>query len=458
MMKNFVCVLIFAAVLALSTFNSGFAQTDEGIIQDEVIYPGKDETAAPGGGAGEPVDEEGSISSDIFGKKRPYLHPFLIASGAYTDNLFYATGDEEKESDLYAIISPGIWVVVPYNRSRLIAIDTVATVPAGQLVTIRAPDRFSKFQFYAMYRPEFEIYNTFSEENTTNHRAEGFFQVNFKGGLSFDIIDRYDDAYEGRGVSVPGERTEYKSNMFQVVGRYNISPKFRVRADYSNFPITFDEDFYSFRDRTDNRLSGYLFYRVKPKTSLFTEYRFTDIKYDENGENDSVQNEIFLGVDWDITSKTHGRFKAGYGLKQFDQPGIAEKGDFVFEGTMNYIFSSKVDIDLLLFSGFRETDFRGPDYMFTYGARAGYHHKFTGKWTGHLVAEYYKDSYEGEFTLGNQTDELRDEYFQISPSVAYDFRKWLKFTGGYMYEKRDSNFRDFDYETNKFFLTLGAQY
>ena len=124
---------------------------------------------------------------------------------------------------------------------------------------------------------------------------------------------------EGTGITT--ELDKFKNNLANITLNYDITNRFKFKVDYSNFLVDYTARRNDFRDRSDNAVSGYLFYKIRPKTSsLFAEYEFLDIAYKTNDLFNSREHHWFGGVQWDITAKSKGSVKAGYGIKDFTVP------------------------------------------------------------------------------------------------------------------------------------------
>jgi hypothetical protein len=74
--------------------------------------------------------------------------------------------------------------------------------------------------------------------------------------------------------------------------------------------------------RVDHTCKGYIYFRVRPKIALFSGYELARIDYDENDNRDSTENRFFGGLQWNITEKSRGRIKGGYGVKEVDNSDI----------------------------------------------------------------------------------------------------------------------------------------
>ncbi len=402
-----------------------------------------DTTEIPGGQSkGRPVSEEG-IGADIFGEKGGRFHPFVIAEIAYTDNLF-ATNSSKKD-DFITTIAPGIWLAFPGNRAKLLEIDTTTTSPGGLRLSRIKPEATRRYQTYFMYSPEFVLYEDYSSHDHVNHRAEGMLQYNLNSGVSFDLIDIFNQREEIAGNGISDTLYQHQDNLLDFIVSYDApSGKYKFQLTYSNYYLNYDDSIVSYRDRMDNSFSVSAFYRFWPKTSLFAEYNYSDIEFDSSSTYDSVEHRYYAGATWDITAKTRGTLKLGYTDKNFDNAAIKDQDDFSIEIQTQHNLNPKRALQINGYRKFHESDFGGASSFISTGIDVALLQRFTEKWSGTLNAFYERNEYNGV--------SRDDDYYGFGPAVRFEPKKWLIFDFGYYYYKNDSNVTTYDYEAHQIFL------
>lgn len=404
-----------------------------------------------GQSAAEPPAGQAQIDAEVMGSKGGYLHPFLLVEGQYTDNLYYTgTGEED---DFITSFAPGIWIALPSNREKLIEIQTANTSPGGLRVSRIKPETTRRMQTYLLYSPTFVYYANHSEHNHTDHRAEGLFQYNFNMGLSIDLLDQFNRTNEINN-NAAGRLDQYDDNLLNLLLSYEPSEKFKLRLDLSDYRLDYDDPANDFRDRIDQSLSLYLFYKFKPKTSIFAEYDLADIDYDQPIIYDSREHRYYIGLDWDVTAKTRGRAKAGLIKKSFDQAGVSDAGGFSLEIQAQHNFSPKRALSLNLFRHYTESYDADAYAVLTTGADLSLLQRFNAKWSATLNGYFTRDEFEGVYTLGGRTDARTDDTFRLGAILLFDPRDWMSFDLGYYYTERDSNFDAYDFKNNTIFLSL----
>lgn len=391
---------------------------------------------------GEDVTDEG-IGADIFGEKGGRFHPFVIAEVVYTDNLF-STSSNTKD-DFIGTIAPGLWLAFPGNRARLLKLDTTTTSPGGLQLSRIKPEATRRYQTYFLYSPEFVFYGDYNNHDHVNHKAEALFQYNLNSGLSFDLIDLYNNKEEIAGNGVIDTLYRHQDNLFDFITSYTApSGNFKLQATYSNYFLEYDDNIVASRDRMDNSFGISGFYKFWPKTSILLEYNYSDIEFDSASINDSEENRYYAGITWDMTAKSRGTLKLGYIDKDFDAATVTDQDGFSMELQLQHNLTAKRALQVNGFRKFHESDFAGASSFMSSGVNAALLQRFTEKWSGTLNVFYEHNEYNGV--------NRDDDYYGAGPAIRFEPRKWMIFDLGYYYYKNDSNITTYDYETNQIFF------
>ena len=301
------------------------------------------------------------------------------------------------------------------------------------------------------------MYADNSDQNTTSHELEGALQYNLRGGLSVEVLDQFVDTYDSYSTSLSDvqEQDKYLTNLVNITLGYRISKKFNVKLDYSNFLVDYDEAENREFNRTDNTGTGYIFFQVRPKASIFIGYEMTEVDYDKDENSDSTEDRFYGGFQWDITDKSQSRIKAGYGVTDFDDSTIDDAKDYIYEIQVDHHFTPKTSVSLSAYRKQEEADYSAYDYILSHRAAATYRQRVTRKISLGLRASYANESYESESGLIGGSQEREDDVYDVAPSIRYHFRDWFSMSLEYMYEKRDSNIPLDDFETNS--VVLGVR-
>ncbi len=463
MSERFYAFLIAAIVVAISC-SSAYAEQapgpkdgDSTALTASQPVAAEEQPAAVKLSNEEPAPSGSSkTSSDILGKVRSgYVHPFISITESFNDNIFYTP--DNKISDFDTLLSPGIWIAVPRLKEREVPAIETATMTPGGLAMSSFPTKYpGSYQTYLLYRADIERYLRNSSENTTSHTLEGAFQYNFRGGLSVDVDDQFLKSHNPRATSEFSELDKFQSNYFSTVLRYELGDRTLLRLDYGHYGIQYTSVDNDFRDRADNAVAAYIFYKLRSRLAVFIEYDYIRVRYEQDVLSDSTEHHVFAGVRWDITARSKGMVKVGYGIKDFENPALANHGDLILEAQFDHQFTPKRSVQLTASRKTNETDIAGTDFIISDKLRAAYTQRLATKITGTVDLSYTDDEYQDVITIGSETNKLRNKYYNAGAALRYDFRDWLKFDAGLTYSKRVSNFSDFDYVNKTIFIRLTA--
>jgi hypothetical protein len=397
-----------------------------------------------------PEDSEIGDRREIFGLDGGYFHPYLNIYGEFTDNL-YNSNVVETENFLTRI-SPGIWFALPRKKVIPISLTPHNTSPGGlqnQLKDRSSPDRYTS---YALIGADFKYYSEDSELDDIDFVGEGLFRYNMRGGLSLQVVDRYTESEDKFGTETltrESVRPRFNSNFFMATADWEMTEKLRFQLDYSNFYLNYEENLEDYKDRTDNAVDLYGYFNISEKTSLFLQYRYIDVAYDDAGENDSEQNFYYGGIKWDTTEKLALLFKAGYQDREFD---LEERGGYdglALDLQATYRYSEKTEMNLSVYRTNEETDSVQASDRTVWGAAFNYSQKFTEKISGSLNFRFEDADYT---QLVAQDRE--EQTYTLRPAVQYLFKEWLRAEAAYVYEEVDSTQDFFEYTSNTFMLGL----
>lgn len=398
------------------------------------------------------LPEETSATDDnLFGIEGGYFHPYLSVEGALTDNLFNVNDD--KTSNFLTTVSPGIWFTLPRKPLIPISITPHNTAPGGLSLQIGDYDETDTFQLYALAGTDILFYSEDSDLNTTDAEFEGLARYNMASGLSLQILDRYALDHDDFGVdgATESNQREFQSNIVMATADWDLTEKLRMRGDLTNFYLDYDDSLNEFLDRSDNSVDVYAFFNYSIKSSLFVEYKYTDVAYDTDIANDNNQNFYYGGITWDTTDKLALLFKAGLQQKKFEEEsdGYADSDNLVLDLQILYRFTEKTEANLTVYNLNEESDSSLASEKEVFGTRFNYTQRVTEKITGKFGLFYENADY-------NQLidEDRQDDTFEFTPAIQYLFKDYLMGEVAYSYKMNDSSDDLFDYNTNTVFCSL----
>ncbi len=384
-----------------------------------------------------PVD---GISGAIFEKHGGFLHGFLSVGESYADNILYTSGDELE--DFVTRVSPGIWFSIPGGQEEIPATATASSAPGGVVRSSLSSPSFRRLLAYLTYTPEFEFHREYSDENTDSHRAEASIEYRFRGDLSIGVLDRFEASHDDRRTDNSLLTNTYTNNLFRAFATYDVSSDISLDVTYSQFMVDYTRDRNLFRDRQDTSIGATLSYHTTAKTAVFAEYGWTDIAYDHTTLNDSREQNFLGGIRWEITEKSAGVIKAGWGTREWDGS-RGDEGTFRMEAQVEHRFTDTTRITIGAYQRTEETNITAADYLNSRGVSLRYAQKISSKLQASLGGAWQFRSYEGAV---NSDEE--DTYF-FNAGISYAFRKWLTSGIEYTFSRQESDFGLYDYTANE---------
>ena len=450
-----------------------------------------------------PVLTDLSITGDIFEKKHRYVHGFLSATRLFTTNLYKT--DRDPESCWATLITPGIWATFPSKMKRSVEIVTENAAPGGLAIEPFNPSHFQQFQAYILYSPQFERYHDqnlkayqdpdlgagmidndnidqaddsvsrYTGQNSLNrltHRVDTMLHYYSGNSLAVRAIDQYKISYDGFSERSYITDDKYTSNMFNLAGIFDPTDRLQLRLDYSKFCLNYEDDFNHDDDRTDNVYAAYLFFRLTSKTSAFLEYDFADINYDMSSR-DSHEYRYFAGLRWEMTGKSSGQVKGGFGKKKRDGSRMIDTdADISDISENNWMAGIQIDHNITSKTNLTLNAYRRYDEVLEHRYDVGNLNDFYADYTlAHfaglklswnvvssihlnLDTSLFYDKFINSRRLdreGIQTDR-KDYEFAVSPSITIDLFKHFSINGAYIYTDHDSNYPEQDYFDHTVFV------
>ncbi|MBC2717944.1 MAG: outer membrane beta-barrel protein [Desulfobacteraceae bacterium] len=475
-----------------SSEEPGNNDIDESMIETEKVGEAVGAAAATAVAVGRIEDttqDEGSISGDIFEKNRSYLHGFFSVAESYTTNLYKT--DKDPESCWATFLTPGIWAAVPSTTKRSVEIITANASPGGLAINPFNPSDKRPFQAYLLYSPQFEFYHNkdnsgiFEDQDVkkyynqdsldrTTHRMDAYLSYHSGNMLFLRAMDQYKISYDAFSERAYFIEDKYKSNLFNIAGTLDATHKLRLRLDYSNFDLNYTDKINSNADRTDNSIAAYLFFRLTAKTSAFVEYEFADINYDTS-DKDSQEHRYFAGLRWEMTGKSSGQIKGGFGEKTFDtttsilpdtdlKKSDISESNWMAEIQIDHNFNSRTNLTLNAYRRYDEVlehrydygDFQNfyADYTLAHFFGFRINRDISSKIHLFLDTSFFLDEFKGSHVdyRPGYDEERKDTEFAVSPSINFDIYKWMTLNAAYIYTDHDSNYPGHDYIDHTFFV------
>lgn len=398
------------------------------------------------------ADENPANADDLFGGGGGYFHPYVTTAGLYDDNVYRTANN--KVSDWAGVLSPGIWIAVPGTREWNLNLDTSTLTPGGLRMVEDRGEEFQTFRGFLHYGADLTRFQDTDDNDTDDHRLDAMLQYNFSGGLTVDLVDLFVDGHDDRGDGVTGDLDTFTSNLLGGRATYDIGSRFRVRGEYGHYTVNYDTEESEGRDRADDKYSAYLYYKLTGKSTVFTEYDFTDISYDDAGQLDSNEQTWWGGLRWRLTGKTMGEVKMGYLVKDYKELESDNNGDFVLKGWLDYELTGKTSLKFVAARTAEEPDVYGAEGKLDNSVGLTLTWDMTPKITANLGGDYARVEYEGQYLYQGVEGSREDDEYTADLYFDYQIQRWLSVRAKYTYFDRDSTIDDLSYEDNRVMLSL----
>ncbi|MFK7955079.1 MAG: outer membrane beta-barrel protein [Lysobacterales bacterium] len=353
------------------------------------------------------------------------LYPTLGISVGIDDNLTLSS--DAALSSEYLVVQPAVRLETATRRSD---IRFQASIDKGEFFSSDRDDyQDHELSGQWRYRPgvRSDLLLRLARNRGHDRRGEGL-RENFLETLDRDV-DEYDvDTLSGR----------YTFGSDGARGRLAVFAEGRDKAYRNNRDIT------SLGNFDLRRLGAEFGWRFASRTSLLaqvtrttTDYRFANL--------DGNERSAALGLQWDGTAKTNGRFLIGRLSRDFDDRELDGFSGSFWEVAAAWRPRQRAEISLL---SRRSTDeaFGGANFLVREETSLAWRHN----WRPRFVTALDISVLNEDFSPQGRDDDIR----RVGFSADYQFRRWLLFGAGVRRVERDSPVNRFDYSRNEVVLSV----
>lgn len=399
-----------------------------------------------------------SLTWSVLGEKGKNIHAAITLTGIFTDNAFNAK--ENHKDDFSMVLTPEIWLNAPRTDKAVSGGSLSPGSAGGHLLDPLLGERLFGYQASLYYRTDLPLSTSKTSPygNTPAHSlAAGLALIGNR--LSLKLSDQFEKSYQEReaGQLVRTDATDrYDANRFSAAATYDTRNRFIFSLDYVNFMARYRSETEEDVDRRDFGLTPAIRYRLTSKINLLAEYTFYSVSYDRDSSLDSREYYLLTGLEWRLTEKSFGRFKAGYEMKEFKHGG-RYKG-YSFELQLDHRLTAKTQLSLAAYRKTNEARVAGTAFMISTGAHLTISHMITSKITAAIKLSYLNDRHRGTSPLSLSETVTNDNIFQTGIEVQYAFRRWLSARAEYLFTMKDSTDPSFDYRSNTLLFGLTSSF
>ncbi len=315
------------------------------------------------------------------------------------------------------------------------------------------------------YTGEYGRYNTSTSDNFNNHdlAARANMTLDMRNNLQLGL--EYQDKVDPRGtLTLPATPTpnEWRQPSFTglyTYGAKDAKGKLEFQGGYLDKRYVNNRTVTSALDHSQTDYGGTFLWRVMPKTYATFNLRQSSFDYkQETSVFNSKNTYALVGLRWEATAATSGRFAVGSVKKKFDSTGhVAGAQDYSgtsWEGGINWKPRPYSSVDLITqrtpndSTGLGSADINQASQLL-------WTHAWTSHFTSKLSGSYVTDKFLGSHDAAVGGAEREDTTKTAGMRLTYGMRRWLKAGADYTHTLRNSNDANFDYKRNElmFFLT-----
>ncbi|GAB4489860.1 MAG: hypothetical protein OHK006_22000 [Thermodesulfovibrionales bacterium] len=400
-----------------------------------------------------------TASWDLLGPKGKNIHAALTLFGVSTDNAFNTHND--RRSNFTLLLIPELWLNAPRTERAEAPGGLEPRASGGIIVDPYFGGLGAGYLANLYYRTDIPLNASSSSPygSTPSHRIAGGLAL-AGNRFSISVSDQFDKSYQEKEAGMvigDGTRDRYDANRLNARVIFDSKNRLILSIDFVDYRITYHNQGRLSDDRHDYGLIPAVRYRMTPKINLLFEYEYTDISYEDIGDQNSREHYMTGGLEWKFTEKSRGYIKAGYELKRFGRTGATYSG-FSFSARGEHRLTPKTSIGLEAFRRTTETRMTGTSYAVSTGAELSLSHMLTSRITSGIRLAYWNDAYRGTHEEDLSDTFVREDICQAGITFQYAFRRWLTARAGYTYTFKDSSDPDLDYRTNTVFLGMTGSF
>jgi hypothetical protein len=366
---------------------------------------------------------------------------------------------------------PGL-TVTPFLSERLEYETNVFQRPTGarsSLISRTTPGFLVEYgrrtlQLGAGYRAEIVRYFDVSGQDSLNHVAVAQAKLEL-AKLSLAFRDDYIETTQAPGTELTGP-IKSSINTLAPTAEYRLTERFSVGANYTWTHIQFpgstsssgaDDDIQSQQNESvkqldrDEHVGGLtVFWKFRPTADLGLGYQYGSKTFDTATNRDARFQILTLQLRGDVTAKLYSTFRIGILRREEvkgaapDFTGLIMGGGWVYRMTERTTFTLDTDRSV------QESVFENAQYYVANSATAGVRQDFSPKITALAKVSVGDNTYNTKQQIDNRIKWRNDSLLGCMVGLDYAIRPWLRTGVEYTYQKRNSNFREFDYDDSKF--------
>lgn len=317
------------------------------------------------------------------------------------------------------------------------------------------------------YRGEYGRFNDQKTDDFENHDLAARANMTLDARNNVKLGLQYQDKVDPRGTlnlaatPTPNEYRQTGATGLYTYGAEDAKGKLELEGGY------YDKRYVNNRalgtsalDHDNTSYGGTFLWRVMPKTYATFNLKQSVYDYSESTVTlDSTNTFALVGVRWEATAATSGKFAIGNVTKKFDSAGhAAGRQDFSglsWEGGINWKPLKYSSVDYITQRAPNDSTGLG-DLTINQAHQVSWTHAWSSRVSSKLNGSYSNDKFSRAPVAAIGGGDRNDTTQSIGLRLDYGMKRWLKFGADYNYSVRDSNDNNFDYKRNQLMFLLSA--
>lgn len=316
------------------------------------------------------------------------------------------------------------------------------------------------------YSGDFGRYDTSKGDNYNSHELSAHANMTFDMRNNLKLGLEYQDKVDPRGtLNLPAEPTPNEWHQPSVTALYTYGAedakgRLEFQGGYLDKWYVNNRDVTSALDHSQTDYGGTFLWRVMPKTYATFNLRQSVFDYkDETTVFNSKNTYALVGLRWDATAATSGKFAVGNVTKKFDSigrdNGVQDFSGTGWEGGINWKPRPYSSVDFITQRTPLDSTGLG-SFDINQAYQLLWTHAWTSRVSSKLSESYTTDKFVASRDLAAGGADRQDTTKSTGLQLNYDIRRWLKAGAEYTYTLRNSNDNNFDYKRNQLMFSLSG--
>lgn len=317
------------------------------------------------------------------------------------------------------------------------------------------------------YRGEYGRYNSQRTDDFENHNfgARADLTLDKRNRLNLGL--QYQNAVDPRGTlnlaatPTPNEYRQTGGTGLYTFGAQDAKGRLELQGGYSDKRYVNNRSVTAALDQNRTDYGATFLWRVMPKT--YATFNLSQSAYDYQQEGAATYNSkdtnALIGLRWDATAATSGRFEIGNSTKKFDSAGQAagyqEHSGVMWKGTVNWKPLRYSSIDFNTQRSVNDSTGLG-HFTVNQANQVLWTHAWNSRVSSKLSGSYATDKFNSAPIASIGGADRSDTTKSLGLKLDYRMRRWLKIGAEYLHTTRDSNDDASDYQRNELMLLFSA--